>query len=122
MTPFKLAILTSLPGTLAVTETIGTTWTPELIAAVFIGLTGLITSVLNIWLSRKGREALKSDVKEVHTIVNGSNTALMKEIRDLKLELANLSRNEGDRTRATNAIEAFTVKEEIVKGAVKEAK
>jgi len=90
-------------------------WTPALIttliSAVFVGFIGLIGAVTALYVAIKGqrREEQASAARtttqlaEVHSAVNGTNSALQERISRLSAELAALKPSIGNLARAQEA-------------------
>lgn len=81
-------------------------WTPELIVALFAGVTGIIGAVTTLIISlvkakKEMREEIadnKKVVREVHDFVNGSNTKLLQEVARLSSMVAQLTGKKDDAT------------------------
>lgn len=86
-------------------------WTPELIAALFVGITTLIgavtTTIVTVIKTRK-------EVREVHAFVNGSNTVLLEHIVRLTSRIATLTGESADAEEAYRAENAARGKRETV--------
>lgn len=81
-------------------------WTPELILALFAGMTGIIGAVTTLIVSLvKAKKEMRAEiadnkkvVREVHDFVNGSNTKLLEEVARLSLMVAQLTGKKDDHT------------------------
>lgn len=93
-------------------------WTPELIVALFAGLTGIIGAMTTLFVSmakakkeiRDGMADNKRVVREVHDFVNGSNTKLLQEVARLTTLVAEMSGKKADTTASEIAHEAVAQK------------
>lgn len=93
---------------LAVAETAGSVsnFTPELVAAIFLGLTGLLTAAGNLWATNRAnrvQKEMKANLGEVHDAVNGANTALVETVARMAERLADFTKDPGDRAVADAA-------------------
>lgn len=108
--------------TAAITESRPNPWTPELVVALFAGLTGLIgavtTLVVSLLRSRAelaaGLAKTQTQVEEVHSYVDGDRTKLLEENARLTARVATLTDNPVDRGAAEHAEDTAADKREVV--------
>lgn len=106
---FVMAVAASVTATvLAATDSVAkeSAWTPEMVAAIFLGVTGLFTALGNMYFTNRATKAqreLVGTVKGVHNAVNGTNTTLVETVARLSERIAEITKDPADRVIADAA-------------------
>lgn len=85
------------------------TWTVPIITAIFTGLLAVIAAFTTMVVTIKNT----SKVAEIHTLVNGSNTALLEKVDRLTTYIAKLTGNPQDIIESDAAKHDVEAKAEI---------